>query len=38
MIEINLLPGTGKKKASAKQPVNIGAFAAGMTGRLRDSS
>jgi Tfp pilus assembly protein PilN len=36
MIEINLLPGTGKKKATTRQPVNIGAFAAGMTGRLRD--
>jgi Tfp pilus assembly protein PilN len=36
MIEINLIPGAGKKKAATRQPVNVGAFAAGMTGRLRD--
>lgn len=36
MIEINLLPGSGKKKATRKQAVNVGAALAGMSGRFRD--
>jgi len=36
MIEINLLPGAGKKKAARGQALNLGAMAAGFTGRLRD--
>jgi Tfp pilus assembly protein PilN len=36
MIEINLLPSAGKKKAAARQPVKLGELTAGMTGRLRD--
>src|SRR5262252_9250330 len=36
MIEINLLPGAGKKKAAKRQAVDIGAMTAGVTGRLKD--
>jgi Tfp pilus assembly protein PilN len=36
MIEINLLPGAGKKKAAKRQAVDFGAMTAGMTGRLKD--
>jgi Tfp pilus assembly protein PilN len=36
MIEINLLPGAGKKKAASRQAVNLGALTAGFTGRLGD--
>jgi Tfp pilus assembly protein PilN len=37
MIEINLLPGAGKKKKSSRpQAVDFGAMAAGVGGRLRD--
>jgi Tfp pilus assembly protein PilN len=36
MIEINLLPGAGKKKASRGQAINLGAMAAGLSGRVRD--
>jgi Tfp pilus assembly protein PilN len=35
MIEINLLPGAGRKK-SGRQSVDFGALMAGMTGRMRD--
>src|SRR5581483_8211903 len=36
MIEINLLPGAGKKKAARRQAVDLSAMTAGMSGRLRD--
>jgi Tfp pilus assembly protein PilN len=36
MIEINLLPGAGRKKAARAKTVDLGAFAAVFTGRLRD--
>ncbi|MEP6494113.1 MAG: PilN domain-containing protein [bacterium] len=36
MIEINLLPGAGKKKAARRQAVDFGAMAAGVSGRMRD--
>lgn len=36
MIEINLLPGAGRKKAARAKTVDFGAFAAGFSGRLRD--
>jgi len=36
MIEINLLPGAGRKKASRGQAVDFGAMAAGLAGRVRD--
>jgi Tfp pilus assembly protein PilN len=36
MIEINLLPGAGKKRAARRKAVDFGAMAAGMSGRLRD--
>jgi Tfp pilus assembly protein PilN len=36
MIEINLLPGSGKKKAGRRQSVNVGAMLAGATGRMKD--
>jgi Tfp pilus assembly protein PilN len=36
MIEINLLPGAGKKKAASRQAVNLGALATGFSSRLRD--
>jgi Tfp pilus assembly protein PilN len=36
MIEINLLPGAGRKKASRGQSLDFKAFAAGMSGRFRD--
>jgi Tfp pilus assembly protein PilN len=36
MIEINLLPGSGKKKASRRQAVDFGAAMAGVSGRMRD--
>ncbi|MGH7615754.1 MAG: hypothetical protein ACREPM_00840, partial [Gemmatimonadaceae bacterium] len=36
MIEINLLPGAGKKKAARQKAVDFGAMAAGLTGRLKD--
>ncbi|MDB4874721.1 MAG: hypothetical protein JWM41_1167 [Gemmatimonadetes bacterium] len=35
MIEINLLPGAGRKKSS-RQSVDFGALVAGMSGRMRD--
>jgi type IV pilus assembly protein PilN len=37
MIEINLLPGAGRKKASRGQAVNFAAMAAGLSGRIRDT-
>lgn len=36
MIEINLLPGAGKKKAARRQGLNVGAVASGLAGRVRD--
>jgi Tfp pilus assembly protein PilN len=36
MIEINLLPGSGKKKAASAKTVNFGAAIAGLSGRVRD--
>jgi Tfp pilus assembly protein PilN len=36
MIEINLLPGARRKKASARQSIDFKALAAGMSGRFRD--
>ena len=36
MIEINLLPGAGKKKATRRQGMNVGALTAGLSGRIRD--
>ncbi|MFI5229054.1 MAG: PilN domain-containing protein [Gemmatimonadales bacterium] len=36
MIEINLLPGSGKKKAARRQSLNVGAALAGLTGRMKD--
>jgi Tfp pilus assembly protein PilN len=36
MIEINLLPGSGKKKAARAKTIDLSAAMAGMTGRLRD--
>ena len=36
MIEINLLPGAGRKKAASRQSVDFGTIAAGVSGRLRD--
>jgi len=36
MIEINLLPGAGKKKAGGRQSVSVGAVVAGISGRVRD--
>lgn len=36
MIEINLLPGAGKKKAAKRQAMDFGAVTAGVTGRLKD--
>jgi Tfp pilus assembly protein PilN len=36
MIEINLLPGSGKKKASRRQAVDFGAAMSGMSGKFRD--
>ena len=36
MIEINLLPGAGRKKSSRGQAIDFGAMRAGMSGRLRD--
>ena len=36
MIEINLLPGSGRKRSSRGQAVDFGAMAAGLSSRLRD--
>jgi type IV pilus assembly protein PilN len=36
MIEINLLPGAGRKKAAHAKSVDFAAMAAGVSGRLRD--
>jgi Tfp pilus assembly protein PilN len=36
MIEINLLPGAGKKKATHRQAIDFAAVTAGVTSRLRD--
>ncbi|HEX3867970.1 MAG TPA: PilN domain-containing protein [Gemmatimonadaceae bacterium] len=36
MIEINLLPGAGKKRAATRQAIDFGALTAGVTSRLRD--
>src|SRR5215216_1669582 len=36
MIEINLLPGAGKKSTARRQSINFGAFTSGLTGRVRD--
>ena len=36
MIEINLMPGSGKKKGSRRQSVNVGAMLAGASGRMKD--
>jgi Tfp pilus assembly protein PilN len=36
MIEINLLPGAGKKRTARRQAVDFSAMASGMSGRLRD--
>jgi Tfp pilus assembly protein PilN len=36
MIEINLLPGAGKKKAARAKTVDLGMLTAGLSGRLRD--
>ena len=38
MIEINLLPGAGKKKAARGKTIGLGMIAAGLSGRLRDKS
>ncbi len=37
MIEINLLPGAGKKKAATRQAVDFSALTAGVTSRFRDT-
>lgn len=36
MIEINLLPGAGNKRAARRQAVDFGALTAGLSGRFRD--
>jgi Tfp pilus assembly protein PilN len=36
MIEINLLPGAGKKKATSRQGLSLGALSAGVSGRFKD--
>lgn len=36
MIEINLVPGTGKKKAARTKTVDLGAMVSGVSGRVRD--
>ncbi|HEX8946476.1 MAG TPA: PilN domain-containing protein [Gemmatimonadaceae bacterium] len=36
MIEINLLPGAGNKKAARRQTVSFGSFASALSGRLTD--
>lgn len=36
MIEINLLPGAGKKTATRRQSVDFGALIAGLSGRMKD--
>lgn len=36
MIEINLLPGAGRKKSGGRQSVDLGAVMSGMSGRMRD--
>jgi len=36
MIEINLIPGAGKRKAARAKVVNIGALVSGVSGRVRD--
>lgn len=36
MIEINLLPGAGKKKASSRQNLDFGTMMSGLSGRARD--
>ncbi len=36
MIEINLLPGAGKKKATKRQAIDFSAIGAGVTSKLRD--
>lgn len=36
MIEINLLPGSGKKKAARAKTIDLSATLAGLSGRLRD--
>jgi type IV pilus assembly protein PilN len=36
MIEINLLPGAGKKRSARRQPIDLGAAMAGLAGRVRD--
>ncbi|HTE43674.1 MAG TPA: PilN domain-containing protein [Gemmatimonadaceae bacterium] len=36
MIEINLLPGAGKKKAARRQAMDFGAMASSVSGRMRD--
>ena len=36
MIEINLLPSAGKKKATRRKNVDIGAIVAGASGKFRD--
>ena len=36
MIEINLLPGARRAKSAARQPIELKALAAGMSGRFRD--
>lgn len=36
MIEINLLPGAGKKKASGRQAIDLGALTSGLSGRFKN--
>jgi Tfp pilus assembly protein PilN len=36
MIQINLLPGAGKKKAASGQALSLGALASALSGRLKD--
>jgi Tfp pilus assembly protein PilN len=36
MIEINLLPGAGRKRSGGRQSVDLGAVMSGMSGRMRD--
>jgi len=36
MIEINLLPGSGKKKATRRQGVDVKALLAGLNARAKD--
>ncbi|MEO6877400.1 MAG: PilN domain-containing protein [Gemmatimonadaceae bacterium] len=36
MIEINLLPGAGRKRGGGRQAVNFGALVSGVSGRMRD--